>query len=157
MNPVLPRLVLAAALAGAISACTPTVDLRGNEPSQQTLEQIVPGRVTRSDVLALLGTPSSTSIFGEERWFYIGGKTESFAFFKPEEVDRQVVVIDFDRSGKVKEVKKLGLKDGRNVDIATEETPTTGKDLTVLEQLLGNVGRFNPGKKAGGGVPGGGT
>ncbi len=38
-------------------------------------------------------------------------------------------------------------------------TPTSGKQLTVLEQILGNVGKFNPATRSGGspGAPTGGS
>lgn len=137
------RLLLATALLGSATACSPTVDVRGNQPLPDRLAEIKPGRMTKSDVVALIGTPASTTAFGDDRWYYISSRFETLAFFKPEEVERQVVEIDFDKSGTVTGVSKLGLEDGKPVDMATRVTPTAGKDLTVLEQLLGNVGKFN--------------
>lgn len=31
---------------------------------------------------------------------------------------------------------------GREIDIVDRETPTPGKDETILQQMLGNLGRF---------------
>jgi outer membrane protein assembly factor BamE (lipoprotein component of BamABCDE complex) len=59
-------------------------------------------------------------------------------------IDQQVVAISFDKqSEKVKDIKRYGLKDGKQVAFVERETPTRGKELTVLEQLFGNFGRFN--------------
>ena len=38
-------------------------------------------------------------------------------------------------------VRTLGLADGEQIAMNRTETPTRGRALTVLEQLLGNVGR----------------
>jgi outer membrane protein assembly factor BamE (lipoprotein component of BamABCDE complex) len=145
------RLIIAAVLVGASVGCSPMVDLRGDQIPPEVLAEVTPGHFTKSDVQALLGTPSTMSNFGDDAWYYIGGKTETLAFFAPEEIDRHVIVINFDKAGKVTSVHRLGLKDGKDVNIATEETPTAGKEMTVLEQLLGNVGKFNSSSK----VPGG--
>lgn len=137
------RFLLFMVLLGTATACEPVVDLRGNLPSPERLAEIKPGRFTKNDVTALLGTPASTSVFGDDRWYYISSKIETVAFFKPEELERQVVVIDFDRSGTVTDIRKLTLQDGKDVTMVARETPTAGRDLSVLEQLLGNVGKFN--------------
>jgi len=42
---------------------------------------------------------------------------------------------------KVANVRTLGLEDGRQIAMERRETPTRGRQLTILEQLLGNVGR----------------
>ena len=49
------------------------------------------------------------------------------------------------------------MADAKDITMVARITPTTGKELTVLEQILGNVGRFsgprqdsNPGAPTGG-------
>lgn len=137
------RSLLACVVLGIATGCSPTIDARGNQPAPERLAEVKPGRFTKADVMALLGTPSSTSAFGDEHWYYISSKMETFAFFKPEELEREVVEIDFDRKGTVTTVRQLGLQDGKQITISTRETPTAGRDMSVLEQLLGNVGKFN--------------
>jgi outer membrane protein assembly factor BamE (lipoprotein component of BamABCDE complex) len=137
------RSLLACVVLGIASGCSSVIDARGNQPAPERLAEIKPGRFTKADVTALIGTPSSTTTFGDDRWYYISSKMETFAFFKPDELEREVVEIDFDRKGTVTAVHQLGLQDGKQVSISTRETPTAGRDMSVLEQLLGNVGKFN--------------
>ncbi|MEC8534314.1 MAG: outer membrane protein assembly factor BamE, partial [Pseudomonadota bacterium] len=55
---------------------------------------------------------------------------------------RTVTEITFEPNGdKVAAVRTLGLADGEQIAMTSRETPTRGRALTVLEQLLGNVGR----------------
>lgn len=137
------RLGLAALLAVGISGCADNIDPRGNAPLPDALAQIQPGRVTRSDVVALIGTPATSSLFGDDHWYYISSHFQTIAFYAPEELDRQVIVIDFDKAGTVTAVRRLGLEQGKDVAMVARETPAPGKELSLLEQLIGNVGKFN--------------
>ena len=142
------RFKIAAALALGLTGCSPTIESHGDLPLPERLSQIEAGR-TKSDVLSLLGTPSTTFDLGTERWYYVSNQTESYAIYPIQEVERLVVVIEFDKDGKVKLVRKLGLADGQEVAMVTRTTPTTGQGLSLLGQLVGNVGRFDTGAKEG--------
>ena len=70
-----------------------------------------------------------------------------------------MVAITFDKDDKVTEVKDLSLKDGYQIAYDRQSTPTRGKQLNWVEQLLGNIGRgggmlpqdYDPGNHPGGG------
>jgi outer membrane protein assembly factor BamE (lipoprotein component of BamABCDE complex) len=53
------------------------------------------------------------------------------------------VIVKFDINDVVAEVKDLSKEDGREIEIVERETPTGGRKLGLLEQLFGNLGRFN--------------
>jgi outer membrane protein assembly factor BamE (lipoprotein component of BamABCDE complex) len=142
--------VLLAAFIGGTSACTPTIDNRGNLPHPDDLAKIVAGTTTRDEVQVLLGTPSSSMNYGDESWQYISSVSETTAFFKPEVKDRKVVSINFDMQGIVKNVTYKGLNDGQEIVLVDRETPTAGKELGILEQLMGNVGRCSKPSSGGG-------
>ena len=55
-----------------------------------------------------------------------------------------MVYVDFDQSGLVDTIGSLDLEDGKKIAFITRETPTAGQKVTLIKQLLGNVGRFNP-------------
>ena len=148
---ILPALL--AAIIGGTAACTPTVDTRGNLPHPDDLAKITAGKTTRDEVQTLLGTPSSSLNYGGESWQYISSVFETTAFFKPELKDRKVVAIYFDDAGVVKVMTYKGLEDGKEIVLVDRETPTAGKQLGILEQLLGNIGRFS--KPESGGLGGG--
>ena len=145
----LAALLSAALLAGGLAGCEATVDKRGNLPEQDKLAQIQPGATTRDQVVKILGTPSSKGVFDDKSWYYISRRTKQIAFFNPDVLDQQVYVINFDPRGGVASVDHKDLNDGRAIEPAPGATPAPGRELTFLEQVLGNIGRFN---KGGGGA-----
>jgi outer membrane protein assembly factor BamE (lipoprotein component of BamABCDE complex) len=157
------RSLRCALVALALAACQPTIDQRGNLPDKGKLADIEPGVTTKEMVSQILGTPSSVSTFGDKTWYYISRRTEQTSFFEPVVLDQQVVVVAFDDGGVVRDVQHLSLADSRPVDPSVRETPSAGKELGFVEQLVGNLGKFNPGgsttkafKRGGaGGGPGG--
>ena len=71
------------------------------------------------------------------------------------EDDVESAAITFNKDSElVESVNSLTLKDGKVVAFNGRETPTRGRELTILEQILGNVGRggFLPNQDEG--VPG---
>jgi outer membrane protein assembly factor BamE (lipoprotein component of BamABCDE complex) len=141
------------AVAGA-TACAATVDQHGNLPETDRVSEIHPGSTTRDQVTKILGTPSSTGVFNDKSWYYISRKTKQVAFFDPDVLDQQVYVVNFDGNGVVKSVDHKDLKDGRSIEPAPGATPAPGRELTFLEQVLGNLGRFNKGGGGSGGSGG---
>jgi outer membrane protein assembly factor BamE (lipoprotein component of BamABCDE complex) len=108
----------------------------------ESVEAIKAGEYTQEDVLALLGTPSTVSTFDERKWYYIGHKSTKFAFQHPEILERNVLVVSFDDTGYVSYKQIFSLADGREIEPIARKTPTEGRDFTVMQQLLGNLGRL---------------
>ncbi len=143
---VLPRAVRvvgAAVLVLGVAACGVRVDTRGNLPDPERLAEIEPGVHTRQQVFEIIGSPSSIANFNDETWYYISERTETFAFFAPEVKERQVLVLRFDGAGVLADLQTLSLEHGRDIELVDRETPSVGNEITLLEQLVGNLGRFN--------------
>ncbi len=126
-----------------LSACQNDVRVHGNLPDPEVMSEIKAGAHSREDVARMLGSPSTVSTFEDNVWYYIGQKSEQFAFFKPNILERKVLVISFDDSGRVDQTKAYTLADSQDIDPVGRITPTEGRDLTLLQQLFGNIGRFS--------------
>ena len=139
-------LLAAAGLAVVMTAtaCTPRIDQRGNRPDEEQVVLINPGVDDKNRVAELIGTPSTISTFDDRTWYYISKRTETTAFFDPELVDQEVLAISFDEGGIVENMRVYGPEDGRTIAYVDRTTPTEGNELTFIQQLLGNLGRFNP-------------
>ena len=136
------RCISATALVLVLVACAPITNQRGNLPDPDLLSQIEPGAQSRDDIANLLGSPTNIASFGSETWYYISTQTETIAFYEPEVVDQRIVAIAFDDDGMVASVRTYGLDDARDIEPVARVTPTGGREMTFLEQLLGNIGRF---------------
>lgn len=138
-----PTALAAAVISAALIACSPTINQRGNLADPELLSQITPGVTTRNDIEILLGSPSSTTTFGDKTWYYIAARTETLAFYEPTVREQQVIAVDYDDDGTVTGVRRYGLDDAREIEVVERVTPTSGKKLTILQQLVGNFGRFS--------------
>lgn len=148
-------LPLALALLAALPGCSffqaPVVQ-RGHRVPEDQLGEVVPGVQTKQDVQALLGSPTQTSTFGDNVWYYISSKTRQRPGRALAVMDQEVVVINFDAQGVVQEVRRVGEDQGRPVQMVSRETPVPGNDRTLLQALFGNIGSFGPGAAS---MPGG--
>jgi outer membrane protein assembly factor BamE (lipoprotein component of BamABCDE complex) len=146
MNRGFLRLSAAAlALAAASAACAPVQSYNGFRADRNNAEIPDPqvGVDTRETVVQRFGSPSTTAVFDQTAWYYVSAVQERVAFYTPRITERRVMVVRFDGET-VAAVEKFGLERGHIVSYNDEETPTRGRELGVLEQLLGNVGRTPP-------------
>jgi outer membrane protein assembly factor BamE (lipoprotein component of BamABCDE complex) len=141
------RTMIALVLAGLVLGCETKTAVRGNLPTPSQLQAVKVGESTRSDVVKLLGNPSTRGTFDSQTWYYISRQTEQWAFLSPEVTDQQVVAIYFNDRGKVQHIEHYQLADGRDVQPVDRKTATTGHELGFWEQMFGNLGIL-PGKSA---------
>lgn len=132
-------LMLCSAILGA---CAPVVAQRGNLLEGHQLQNITVGESSRSDVLRTFGSPTAQSTFNNDVWYYLGQTTQKRGILDETVEEERVIVVEFDQEGLV---KSLTEQDSERLDIpyARAKTPTHGNDLTFMQQLLGNLGRFN--------------
>lgn len=127
--------------------------VRGNRLDPDTVAEIVPGTATRADVAALFGTPTLKASFDDNTWLYISEQTRPRIGATNSVLEQTVVAVRFDQTGKVLAVDTKTREDGVQVGMVDRATPSPGTDASFLQQLFGNIGRFNPGM--GGGAKGG--
>lgn len=127
------------------AACAPIVADRGHIGIDRSLHEVEVGKSNINDVFTILGSPSAKASFGEPIWYYIYTVNETKAFLHPEVTKEQVTAIHFNDSDIVANIERYSLENGRKIAFADEITPTEGKDMGVVGQLIGNIGRFNGG------------
>jgi len=148
-------LLVAVSGAAALVSCAPAVDQRGNLPDPDKLAAIHAGSTTKDEVAKILGTPSSVSVFNNDKsWYYISRRTSQTAFFDPDVLDQQVYIVNFDDQGVVKAIDHKVMEDGKEIAPVARATPAPGRELSFLEQRIGNLGQFNG--SIGGSASGGG-
>jgi outer membrane protein assembly factor BamE (lipoprotein component of BamABCDE complex) len=137
------------------AACAPITSYSGFQAIESDPKDVKVGTDTKSTVRGKLGSPSATSTFDPNVWFYMNQVKQRVAFRKPTVIARNVTAITFNKENEqVASVNNYTLKDGKVIAFNGRETPTRGRELTILEQLLGNVGRGSMLPQDGEGVPG---
>lgn len=129
-----------AVVAGLLAACTPDTHVEGYHLDRERIDRIQPGITTQQQVGDILGSPSSVATFREnaDTWYYISKQIESITELDAEVVGQQVVAVDFDEVGRVEKIREYGLKDAKDIRVASRTTPTQGEKLGFFEQLFGN-------------------
>lgn len=114
---------------------------------------------TCEDVYRILGTPTARrnftgEPFGNDIWFYVGQRVSYYAFFVPEVIEQQVLVVRYDSvigSGSaacganpnVVNVENYSEEKFRNMEFSQDATVVVGNTRTLLQELFGDIGRFS--------------
>jgi outer membrane protein assembly factor BamE (lipoprotein component of BamABCDE complex) len=160
MPPTIRRLTLIGCL--MLSSCgwlMPHPTMRGNKVDADLLKELTPGVSSKADVTAVIGSPTARATFDDNTWIYISEVTQPRIGRTLGELDQNVVVLNFDEGGVLRTVHKLDKADSLPVSVVARTTPSPGTEASFMQQLLGNIGRFNPtgantSAGVGGGAPG---
>ena len=141
------RLAAAVVLLPLLAGCgfmAAQSQVRGNPVDPDQLKQLVVGTSTEKDAEALLGSPTARATFDDNTWLYISEVTRPRIARKPGELKQNVVTLGFNQGGVLQHVQRLDMADSQPVAIASRTTPSPGSEANFLQQLFGNVGRYNP-------------
>ncbi len=115
----------------------------GNMPTQERIDKLQKGQ-NKEEVLANLGAPSSVVSLDRNTWLYMSSEVERIAFFKPEEISRDILVVRFNDDNQVVNIQRLAEQDGKMVDISEDKTQTLGHEQGFFEKYFGGVGTYMP-------------
>ncbi len=135
------------------TSCTPVVATRGNMLEDYQIATVTPMVDTKTDVAKKLGSPTTIAPFEDNVWYYIGQRTEKHAVMDPKVTKEKIIRVTFTPDGVVQEITPIANK-REDIEIVDRKTETGGNQITVIQQLLGNLGKFNKGSNAGSGAPG---
>lgn len=141
MRPRLTRGPAVALLIGGLllAGCAPTIQVHGYVPSQADIAKIRPGVDTTATVEEALGLPSGNGLLKDSAWYYVESTFESYTYHRPEVIDRKILEVAYNQSGVVSGVTRYDIEDGRIVSLTTATTDTGGRQMSVVEQLFGNL------------------
>ncbi len=146
-----PLMTAALLLSLATTACSApdfmrhSPQTRGNKVDDDQIAQLVPGISTRNDAQALLGSPTVRAAFDDNRWLYISEVTREEIAATNSVRDQRVVTLTFEPKGTLKSIEKKTGDDAFDVTVNDRATVAPGTESSIIQQLLGNIGRFNPG------------
>ena len=106
----LSMIALGAALIAPLAACTTAgPQVQGYLIDEKAVAEIKPG-MSAEQVLKILGTPSTVSTVGNQRWYYISQNTNrTFMYDTPTITDQRVLTVVFTKALKVEHIANYGL------------------------------------------------
>jgi outer membrane protein assembly factor BamE (lipoprotein component of BamABCDE complex) len=139
-------ILVSSAAALLLGACTPTKAVRGNMLEDYQIAAVKPGS-TQTEVLQNLGSPTTVAPFDDKVWYYMGQDTEKKGIFDAKVTHERIVEVTFDDQKNVKTIQEIP-NQREDIPYERRKTPTSGNEITVMQQLLGNLGKFNKDEKA---------
>lgn len=139
------RAAAISALCLALIACVPIYRKHGYVPTEEELAAIKVGVDTRDSVTEAVGSPGTSGVLNESGYYYVTSRMRHYGPREPQVVSRELVAITFDQRGVVRNIERYGLEHGKVIPLNRRVTSSSVEDKTFLRQLLGNLGRFNPG------------
>jgi outer membrane protein assembly factor BamE (lipoprotein component of BamABCDE complex) len=125
------------------SGCIEKIRHHGHSIDNEVLKSFKNNITTKEDILAVIGSPSSKSLFGNEEWYYVKTVKTSTAFIPFAPKERETYVFKFDNNDKLVEIKSLTLKDGAKIELNSDKTIYHGTTENLLDSFINNIGRFN--------------
>ena len=142
----------------AAGGCAAIKENRGFIVDPTLTESVQPGIDNKQSVQGTLGTPTFTSQFGRETWYYIASTTSQKPFTTPKIREHTVLAIQFQPSGDVASSTFAGMEKVVHLHPDHDHTPTLGRERGFFQDLFGNIGQvgsFGTGAPAGGPAGGG--
>ncbi|MBN8874744.1 MAG: outer membrane protein assembly factor BamE [Rhodospirillales bacterium] len=121
----------------------PPPQVRGNHVDPDQLKELVPGTSTRADVTALIGSPTARATFDDNTWLYITETTQPRIGATLAVLSQKVVVLAFDDRGVLRDIRTVDQDQAEPLQMVSRTTPSPGTEASFLQQLFGNIGRFN--------------
>ncbi|MFD1797613.1 outer membrane protein assembly factor BamE [Paracoccus aurantiacus] len=138
--------VIALSLSLALTACAPVYRHHGYIPPDDALSQVVVGQTSQAEVESLIGRPTSKGLLEGSGWYYVGSRWRHYGAMPPQEIDREVVAINFTPQGTVANVERFGLEQGRIVVLSRRVTDSGITSISALRQALGTLGNITAGR-----------
>ncbi|GBQ72258.1 lipoprotein OmlA [Ameyamaea chiangmaiensis NBRC 103196] len=129
---------------GGCSMFSPIPQPRGSLVEADDYKTLTPGTSNKNDVLDAMGSPTSHATFDDNTWIYISMVTTPRPLSFPGIRKQDVVVLKFDQGGTLTSLKTFNKHDAHYVGMEGDTTPTPGTKINIMQQILGNVGRYNP-------------
>lgn len=123
--------------------CSPILSRHGFIPENDVVEKLRPGVHDRDSVTSLFGSPTTVADFDGEIWLYVKRESEQIAFLPEKLLNQSVLAVRFNKNGIVSGFERLEIEDGKTIKPVERKTLTRGRELGLIEQIIGNLGRFS--------------
>ena len=103
-----------------IYSCSPRISRHGNFFTNEEFKILKSAKLNKSEILEVLGQPSTKSTFSENTWYYIFFVQKERAVFEVKNTNNNVLIIRFDKKQNVINYNIIKNKTSINIDINSD-------------------------------------
>ena len=123
-----------------LNSCISQKLVHGNLPDAKLVSILKVGIDSKKTTTQILGEPTFKGVLGDNSFYYVGTVNSKLAFFNPKLDSQFVLGLNFDKNNKLKKLYLYDEKESIDVSMSSLETVHSGKKLTFLQQIFGNIG-----------------
>ena len=118
-----------------IYSCSPRISRHGNFFTQEELSILQTTKLNKSEIIQILGQPSTKSTFSENTWYYIYFVQKERAYFKVKNTNNTVLKIKFDDKQNVKNYNIVKNNSSINIPINKDKTEKSPFERGLAREL----------------------
>ena len=140
LNMIKQKIILFLAICFFLGACTGIKSNNGYMPVKDNIDQLKVNVTTTSSAKNILGEPAL--ILGNRKLIFVYSAqiTDRVLFFEPKVISRDVLLLYFNKTKKLKKLNRFDLNDGKYVDLSADNTNLKDKERSLMSSILSNVG-----------------
>ena len=123
-----------------LNSCISQKLIHGNLPEAELVSILKVGIDSKKTTTQILGEPTFKGVLRDNSFYYVGTVNSKLAFLDPELDSQFVLELNFDKNNKLKKLYLYDEKESIDVSMSSLETVHSGKKLTFLQQIFGNIG-----------------
>ena len=124
----------------SLNSCVSQKLVHGNLPDAQLVSILKVGIDSKKSTTQILGEPTFRGVLGDNSFYYVGTVNSKLAFLDPKLDDQFILELNFDKNNKLKTLYLYDENESIDVSMSSLETKHSGKKLTFLQQIFGNIG-----------------
>jgi len=127
-----------------LAACGGQYRNHGYMPLAEDVDALIVGVDTRDSIIEVMGVPTTGGVLTEEAMYYVRSRVHHRGYVKPNEIQRDVLALSFDKNQILRNVERFGIEKGKLIRLEHRVTEAPGGDRSILQQIIGSIGGFNP-------------
>ena len=123
-----------------ITSCVNKKIVNGQLPDGEMLSKLRLNEDNKQVIDQLLGSPSFKGEFGDNSYYYFSTISDKIAFLEPDLIEQKIIQLKFDDKNILSKVYLFEENDSKEILMSSNFTKTTGREISILEQMISNFG-----------------
>ena len=123
-----------------ITSCINKKIVNGQLPDGEMLAKLRLNEDNKQVIDQLLGSPSFKGEFGDNSYYYFSSISDKIAFLEPDLIEQKIIQLKFDDTDILNKIYLYKKNDSKEIIMSSNFTKTTGREISILEQMISNFG-----------------